>query len=78
MSTNEDKTSIQVAAHDALFRAILKSLSPDQFSKVNECLSQLWVDVQIPKQASHIQPLLVQAMEASKLLIEAAQQDRDQ
>lgn len=69
---------VQLTAHDAIIRALLKTMREEEFSKFSRNLMNLWVDIRIPKQPSHIQHQLLAAMELCDSLIKSAVLDRSQ
>lgn len=67
---------VQLTAYDALFRTLLKTMPPEQFSEFSDNLLKLWTNIQIPKQHHHIQSQLTSAKEMCESLIKSAELER--
>jgi len=71
-----DHLAVNCVAHDAMFRALLKAMPQEQFEAYSDYLSQLWSDIQIPKQADKIHANLEAAKQMCESMVETAKLER--
>lgn len=71
-----DPLAVKSMAHDAMLRALLKTMPQENFDAFSEYLLKLWADIAIHNQAEEIRPALSAARESCESIVATAKLER--